>query len=445
MDINAAQHSAANPLSHRGIGELGCVMADAVDKLLEPRLKRRRCFIRRLSHFCSAITTTAVCAVVGVPVQAAEPIAEARIYKKIEGRELRLYIVKPADWKPSDTRPAIVFFHGGGWVGGEPSQFNEQSRYLAGRGMVCFQAEYRLLNKANLEPPLVCVRDAKSAVRWVRSHAKDLGVDRDRIAAGGGSAGGHLAAFVGMVDGLDDPDDDPKVSAKADALILFNPVFDNGSDDGYGLDRIGQEFRKFSPAHNVSKDDPPTIVFLGTNDQLIPVDVIERFKTRMTRAGVRCVAIYADGQEHGFFNKEPWRTKTLQEADRFLRSLRWLEKLPAKTAKANPLPKGSTYVGTWTFRDPGFLGKEAQYSITVTERGRNRFRGKGIFSFGGREIKTDLEGTIRGSQIEYHEAGEGAFRFFVSGAFRGDTISFEFEGTGTAGENRFGIGEIISR
>ena len=162
---------------------------------------------------------------------AAEPAT--RIYKKAGERELKLTIVNPPDWKAQDQRPALVFFHGGGWVGGGPTQFTQHSDYLATRGMVCIQVEYRLIAKGDQGPPIDCVHDAKSAMRWVRGHAAELGIDPHRIAAGGGSAGGHLAAFVGMVDGLDDPQDDLKISPKANALVLFNPVFDNGPDQGW--------------------------------------------------------------------------------------------------------------------------------------------------------------------------------------------------------------------
>lgn len=267
---------------------------------------------------------------------AAEPVAQAKkkepspavagemaVYKKVDDRELRLWIVKPDGWQAKDQRPAVVFFHGGGWTSGTPSQFNEQSEYLASRGLVCVNVEYRLLKGAPGDPPTVCCRDAKSALRWVRAHAKELGVDPDRIGAGGGSAGGHVAAFTGMVDGIDDPADDVKVSARPNALILFNPVFDNGPT-GWGHARVGERYREFSPAHNISKDDPPTIVFLGTKDNLIPVKTVADFQAEMKRIGVRCDTHFYEGQAHGFFNREPWRTKTLIEADRFLVSLGWL-------------------------------------------------------------------------------------------------------------------------
>jgi acetyl esterase len=269
-------------------------------------------------------------------VMAAEPPAgEPSVYKRVAGRELKLFIVKPDDWKAADQRPAIVFFHGGGWVGGAPTQFNQPSRYLAARGMVCVQVEYRLLESKTTEPPLVCVQDAKSAMRWVRAHAPELGIDPQRIAAGGSSAGGHLAAFVGLVDGVDDPQDDLKVSPKANALVLFNPVLDNGPDDGYGRARVGDRFQEFSPAHNVTAAAPPAIVFLGTQDRLIPVKVIERFQANMKKAGSRCDTRFYEGQGHAFWGREPFRSRTLIETDKFLGSLGWLKGAPTLKEPAN--------------------------------------------------------------------------------------------------------------
>lgn len=262
---------------------------------------------------------------------AAEPIAH--IYKQVANRELKLTVVNPPEWKASDQRPAMVFFHGGGWTSGGPTQFTQHSEYLATRGMVCIQVEYRLIEKGEKGPPVNCVADAKSSMRWVRSHAAELGIDPNRIGAGGGSAGGHLAAFVGMVEGLDDPQDDLKVSPKANALALFNPVFDNGPEQGWGHARVGERFKEFSPAHNITPDDPPAIIFLGTEDKLIPVAVVERFKASMEKAGVRCVAKFYEGQGHGFFNpgkggKTEFFHDTLLETDKFLTSLGWLKGEP---------------------------------------------------------------------------------------------------------------------
>ena len=268
---------------------------------------------------------------VAVTIDAAEPLS--RVYKKVADHELKLNVFNPPDWKASDKRPAIVFFHGGGWVGGSPKQFLKHCEYLATRGIVAIEADYRHIAKGDKGPPTDCVHDAKSAMRWVRSHAVELGIDPQRIAAGGGSAGGHLAAFVGMVEGLDDPADDIQMSPKANALVLFNPVFDNGPEQGWGHARVGERYQEFSPAHNISADDPPAIVFLGTKDNLIPVTVVERFKANMTKAGVRCEAVFYEGQGHGFFNpgrggSDQYFYETLLAADRFLASLGWLKGEP---------------------------------------------------------------------------------------------------------------------
>lgn len=259
---------------------------------------------------------------------AAPPVGEEHTYKTVGDRELQLYVTKPDDWAASDRRPAIVFFHGGGWVGGEPGQFTEHSKYLATRGMVCVQVEYRLLERRGNSPPLTCIQDARSAMRWVRSRADELGIDPERIASAGGSAGGHLAAVVGMVDGLDDPDDDMSIPVKSNAMVLFNPVFDNGPG-GYGHQRVRDRYQEFSPFHNVSADDPPAIVFLGTEDSLIPVETLDRFADAMQEADVRCVKLFYDGQPHGFFNfgrsGNRYYFETMTAADEFLRSLGWLE------------------------------------------------------------------------------------------------------------------------
>jgi acetyl esterase len=252
---------------------------------------------------------------------------EEHVYKKIGTLEERLFVIKPPGWQAQKQYPAIVLFHGGGWVGGEPDKLDPQANYFARRGMVSVLVEYRLLAKDRKEPPTTCVQDAKSAMRWVRAHASELGVNPQRIAAGGGSAGGHLAAFVGMVAGLDDPKDDQSVSPKANALVLFNPVFNNGPD-GWGHERVGERYREFSPAHNITSNAPPAIVFLGAKDRLVSVQTVKDFQAGMKTAGVRCDAFFYEGQGHGFFNRDPWRTQTLVEADKFLTSLGWLQSEP---------------------------------------------------------------------------------------------------------------------
>lgn len=284
-----------------------------------------------VSKLLASVTTSLAVLSSMSAVMAARPVGTPHVYKTVGDRELKLYVTKPDEWKAADRRPAIVFYHGGGWVGGSPGQFTEHAKYLAARGMVAVQVEYRLLDRKGTDPPTICVQDAKSAMRWVRTHAEQLGIDAERIASAGGSAGGHLAAFVGMVDGQDDPQDETAVSAKSQALVLFNAVFDNGPD-GWGQKRVGDRYREFSPFHNISPDDPPAIVFLGSKDALVPVATAETFQRSMEKAGVDCEVKIFEGMPHGFFNHGKYDNRPYYETvlamDKFLGSLGWLDGPP---------------------------------------------------------------------------------------------------------------------
>lgn len=243
-------------------------------------------------------------------------------YKAVGKAKLSLSIFNPSDHKASDQKPAIVFFFGGGWKSGTPRQFYKQSRYLAERGMVAICADYRTA-KSHKTSPQECVKDGKSAIRWVRKNAKKLGVNPKQIAAGGGSAGGHVAAATALVKAMDEEGEDTSVSCRPDALVLFNPVFDNGPG-GYGHDRVVDYWKQISPMHNIDDTAPPTVVFLGTKDKLIPVATAEAYKKKMEQHGKRCDLHLYPEQPHGFFNKAKF-DETLQETDRFLVSLGFLK------------------------------------------------------------------------------------------------------------------------
>jgi acetyl esterase/lipase len=206
-------------------------------------------------------------------------------YKTVGETELRLHVFTPSDHKPSDKRAAIVLFHGGGWNSGSPSQFYPHCSHLASRGMVCMAADYRVKDRDNTSPR-EAVMDGKSAVRWIRGHAGELGIDPDRIAAGGGSAGGHVAAAAGTTAGFEEENEDSDVSSRPNALVLFNPVFDNGPN-GYGHDRVKEYWKDISPLHNIDENTPPTVVMLGTEDKLVPVETAEKFKASMESHGLR--------------------------------------------------------------------------------------------------------------------------------------------------------------
>ena len=255
--------------------------------------------------------------------------AKPTVFKKVGDVELYLYLFFPAEHKSTDRTPAIVFFFGGGWNGGSPKQFAEHSQYLASRGMVAAVADYRVASR-HKTTPFECVSDGKSAVRWLRESASRLGIDPNRIAAGGGSAGGHVAAATGNVPGLDEPKEDPAVSSKPNALALFNPVYDNGPS-GYGYSRVKDRYQEISPMHNIRKGAPPTIVFLGDKDKLVPVSTAKTYQKKMEAVGSRCDLHVYKNQPHGFFNRSKSNQHfllTVGEMDRFLVDLGYLQGEP---------------------------------------------------------------------------------------------------------------------
>jgi acetyl esterase len=257
--------------------------------------------------------------------------AQAETYRKVGDTELKVWIFDSRQKLTEQRLPAIVFFFGGGWTGGSPAQFEPQSRYLAQRGMVAIVADYRVKSRQNAKPA-DCVTDAKACVRWVRANAARLGIDPDRIAVGGGSAGGHLAASVATLPGLDTATDDKRVSCLPNALVLFNPgtvmaPFPGLDLKGFGAgldkEKFGCEPAEISPLHHVKNGAPPTIIFHGKADTPVPYATVEKFTEVMKAAGNRCELVGFEGQPHGFFNKAKYQ-ETLEATDAFLVSLGYL-------------------------------------------------------------------------------------------------------------------------
>src|SRR5437762_14319525 len=138
------------------------------------------------------------------------PGAEVETYKTVGDTKLNLYIYYPPGHKATDKRAAIVFFFGGGWTNGSPGQFEQHCKHLASRGMVAMTADYRVASRQQLKS-VSCVADAKSAIRFVRKEAGRLGVDPNRIVAGGGSAGWHIAACAGVMKVFDESTEDQSI------------------------------------------------------------------------------------------------------------------------------------------------------------------------------------------------------------------------------------------
>ena len=259
------------------------------------------------------------------------PPTEKRVYKQIGDAKLEIWIWKPADWKAGDRRSSIVFYHGGGWRSGNPSAFSRQSARLAERGMVAFSVQYRLTSQAGITVT-DCVKDARSAFRWVRAHAKELGLDPEKIAAGGGSAGGHLAATLATIDAIDDDRDDLKLSTRPAALALFNPALKLGGLRAEPDKRFKspRDVSAIDPFEHVKRGHPPTIIFHGENDTTVPIATARAYAAKAEALGGKCQVVAFPDQVHAFFNREPFVWDTLQQTESFLEGLGLLK--PAAVA-----------------------------------------------------------------------------------------------------------------
>ena len=262
------------------------------------------------------------------------------VFKSTPQGDLRINLYFPPDWKASDHRAGIVFFFGGGFTNGNPSQFTTKSEYLAGRGMVAASAEYRIKNTHHTTPEK-SIEDAKSAVRWMRMNAGRLGIDPHKVLAGGGSAGGTCAAFTAYNTTYEPEGEDQSVSSRPDALVLYNPALGFAADTSKLTAEEKahqQEAGAFLSAWKITKGGPPAILFFGSEDPLGEKALV--FAKRLNAAGIKAEYYLAPGQKHGFFNDRggtPWHTVTLEQTDRFLASLGYLQGAPTVQ-----IPAGTT-------------------------------------------------------------------------------------------------------
>ena len=254
------------------------------------------------------------------------PGAAEHAYKTVDGVVLRLWVFQPNGHKPSDVRPAAVFFFGGGWRTGSPAQFERQAKALRERGMLGIVADYRVSTRHGTRP-WHAVADAQDAISWVRAHAVELGIDHGRIAAAGGSAGGHLAAATAS---LEHPEAGEGAPDRPDALILFNPAVVLAGVEGrpQPSDELARRFARplesMSPYHHVAAGHPPTLILHGTDDTVVPADSAIAYCDRIASLGGDCEIVLYGGAPHGFFNRDPHFERTLEQMLRFLARIGWL-------------------------------------------------------------------------------------------------------------------------
>jgi acetyl esterase/lipase len=248
-------------------------------------------------------------------------------YQIVDGDSLKMYLQYPDEVFAGEELPCMVFYFGGGWIKGGVNHFKPQADYFTGRGVVTIRPFYRTRDSHGVSPK-ECVKDAKSALRFIRANARDLGIKPDLIAAGGGSAGGHLAAACALIKDFNHPQDDLTVSPVPNALVLFNPVLDNGPK-GYGYNRVKLYYKRFSPLHNLRDSIPPTLILLGDQDALFKKNSALKFIRIAKRINEKCKLILYEDQVHGFFNpsNKKYHVHTIQMTDEFLQQLGYLRPL----------------------------------------------------------------------------------------------------------------------
>ena len=218
--------------------------------------------------------------------------SEKFLYKKTPQEDLYAYLLRPVGGK-QQPRPAILYFSGGGWSANNVTWVIQECAWFRDHGIIAIACDYRVAGRHGTDIP-AAVADAKSVVRYVRAHAKELGVDPERIMVAGGSAGGHIAACTAMP-GHDELGEDQSVSSRANALVLGNPVVGKGFNEGFFV-----QHPTMSPLELAkSMGWPPTIVINGTADTITPHAGAELFTQRMKGAGNICELISIAGGGHG--------------------------------------------------------------------------------------------------------------------------------------------------
>jgi len=254
------------------------------------------------------------------------------VYQESDGLELRVHLFLP-EATPPERRAAVVLFHGGGWSMGEPEWGFPLARHFAELGMIGVAAQYRLSDQRSVTP-LDAMADARAVIRWMRAHLDSLGIDGNRIAAYGWSAGAHLAACTAV---FAETDSASELSCIPDALVLESPAVSVGRDSWFRGLLLGRaDPGALSPDEHIRSGLPPTLVLQGDVDTVTPLEGVERFCRRMQKAGNRCeLKVYpgyghrftpADRPDDGWPQPDPEvMADALRRTDEFFRSLGFLQ------------------------------------------------------------------------------------------------------------------------
>ena len=246
------------------------------------------------------------------------PGAESFVYRDGNPDPMRLHVFKPKNWNPTDHRPALVFFFGGGWTRGTPERSAAYAKYAATVGMVGVAADYRTRERFDTTP-LESVADGRAALRWVENHASELGINPARIVVGGSSSGGHVALWTAIEHTPPGSDPNEAPTAKPLALILVSPVSDTSMLSGYTPKRFGDKAEALSPYHQLDAQMPPMLVFHGDADTTVTNRQSIALHDKLVAGGNTCELITVPGGSHGFQSQLPeWKPRVRDAVTDFL-------------------------------------------------------------------------------------------------------------------------------
>lgn len=249
------------------------------------------------------------------------PGAETFIYHEVKPEPMRLHVFKPDGWSATDRRPAWIHFFGGGFLNGTPLQSAGHGRNAAKLGLVGIAVDYRVKNRHGTDASK-CVADARAALHWVQTHAAELGIDPARIVVSGSSAGGHLALWTAIAKTPWGSDPAEAPLHKPAALILLSAASDTSEVTGQRAERFAGHGGDLSPAQNLDEKMPPTLIFHGDADTVVPHKYSAALEEKLRATGNRCEFITVPGGSHNFSGQFPvWKIRVQEESVRFLRSL----------------------------------------------------------------------------------------------------------------------------
>lgn len=215
-------------------------------------------------------------------------------YDSISGQKITLdmFIEVP---KGKGPFPVVIFIHGGGFVGGDKSNFTHQSFAVAQKGIVGVSIEYRLRGHGGTYAHFI--EDAMDAVDFVRKHAREYNIDFSRLALSGGSAGGYLSSYAAMK------------TPECICYVGYNGLYDVEARQTTGFPS-GIALKDVSPILMIKTPPPATLLIHGKEDTTVDPAISVAFAETIRSKGGSAEVILYDGQKHSFFNKEPYLTQT---------------------------------------------------------------------------------------------------------------------------------------